>query len=309
MSPRGCRHGTRRSRPSTVCDHRGVPCLLCHHACSSRSSPGSTPCSGEHRGGESPEFHPDHPLRCHRRRVPGRVVFKHVIDALVHGSGYERLGFGPYDLPPSEGVVRAGDRPAVHAVALAAYDLIIGLELEEMSVDGCITTAPCGGEGRSVAGGPTHTVPSRARRPPRPTVFCWAWSPPGPTGTTRRCWGQPWLPRRPRLGRCPTRSPRTWTSPKTTVPPGSCSPSSASTPEISRKGVPCAIQVGKRWVVERTNSWMNGYGKLRRCTDRDGAIVDFYLYLAAALLTVRRLIQRARTLYRWDTRPTVRRLK
>ncbi|MQA28074.1 MAG: IS5/IS1182 family transposase, partial [Micromonosporaceae bacterium] len=38
-------------------------------------------------------------------------------------------------------------------------------------------------------------------------------------------------------------------------------------------------------------------------------IVDFYLYLAAALLTVRRLIQRARNLYRWDTRPTVRRLK
>jgi len=25
---------------------------------------------------------------------------------------------------------------------------------------------------------------------------------------------------------------------------------------------------------------MNGYGKLRRCTERDAAIVDFYLYLA-----------------------------
>ena len=33
---------------------------------------------------------------------------------------------------------------------------------------------------------------------------------------------------------------------------------------------------------------MNGYGKLRRCTDRDGRIVDFYLYLArAAFVTVR----------------------
>jgi hypothetical protein len=39
----------------------------------------------------------------------------------------------------------------VHAVALAAYDLIIGLELEDVSVDGCITKAPCGGDkaGRS----------------------------------------------------------------------------------------------------------------------------------------------------------------
>jgi hypothetical protein len=39
-------------------------------------------------------------------------------------------------------------------------------------------------------------------------------------------------------------------------------------------------------------------GRVRRCTERDGKIFDFYLYLAAALLTVRRLIQRARTLYR-----------
>lgn len=39
---------------------------------------------------------------------------------------------------------------------------------------------------------------------------------------------------------------------------------------------------------------MNGYGKLRRMTDRDPAIVGFYLYLAAAFVTVRALIQRAR---------------
>jgi hypothetical protein len=79
--------------------------------------------------------------------------------------------------------------------------------------------------------------------------------------------------------------------------------------EIARKGIPSPIQVGKRWVVERTNSWMNGYGKLRRMTDKDGQVVDFYLYLAAAFVTVRQLIQRARTRYRWDTRPTTRRLK
>ena len=54
---------------------------------------------------------------------------------------------------------------------------------------------------------------------------------------------------------------------------------------------------------------MNGYGKLRRCTDRDGRIVDFYLYLAAAFVTVRALIRDARTRYRWATRPTTRRLK
>jgi hypothetical protein len=54
---------------------------------------------------------------------------------------------------------------------------------------------------------------------------------------------------------------------------------------------------------------MNGYGKLRRMTDRDAAIAGFYLYLAAAFVTVRALIQRARHRYRWDTRPTTKRLK
>ncbi len=52
--------------------------------------------------------------------------------------------------------------------------------------------------------------------------------------------------------------------------------------EIARKGRPAPVQVGARWVVERTQSWMNGYGKLRRCTERAGAVVDFYLFLAAA---------------------------
>lgn len=45
--------------------------------------------------------------------------------------------------------------------------------------------------------------------------------------------------------------------------------------EIARKGVPAPIQAGKRWTVERTHSWMNGYGKLRRCTERNGAVVEF----------------------------------
>jgi hypothetical protein len=53
---------------------------------------------------------------------------------------------------------------------------------------------------------------------------------------------------------------------------------------------------------------MNGYGKLRRCTERNST-VDFYLYLAAAVATIRQLIQRARNRYRWGTRPTTKRLK
>ena len=54
---------------------------------------------------------------------------------------------------------------------------------------------------------------------------------------------------------------------------------------------------------------MNGFSKLRRMTDRDAAIVVFYLYLAATFVTVCALIQRAHRRYRWDTQPTANRLK
>jgi hypothetical protein len=40
---------------------------------------------------ERPRVSPTHPLGCHRQRIADRVVFEHVIAALVHGSGYERI--------------------------------------------------------------------------------------------------------------------------------------------------------------------------------------------------------------------------
>ena len=40
---------------------------------------------------ERPVVAPTHPLGCHRPRIADRVVFEHVIAALVHGSGYERI--------------------------------------------------------------------------------------------------------------------------------------------------------------------------------------------------------------------------
>ncbi|MFG1616320.1 hypothetical protein [Nonomuraea wenchangensis] len=36
-------------------------------------------------------------------------------------------------------------------------------------------------------------------------------------------------------------------------------------------------------------SWMNGFGKLCRSTEKNGRVVDFYLDLAAAFVTVRQL--------------------
>jgi Transposase DDE domain len=73
--------------------------------------------------------------------------------------------------------------------------------------------------------------------------------------------------------------------------------------EIAHRGEPAPIQAGKRWVIERTNSWLNDFGKIRRCTERRRSCVDAYLALAAAIVTVRALYRAAWYLYRWDTRP------
>ena len=85
----------------------------------------------EHRGGEPPEFAPGHPWGCHRRRVPDRVVFEHVVAALVHGSGYERIATpGCSDRTIRRRVAQwAGQGAhALHAAALQAYDQVIGLQ-------------------------------------------------------------------------------------------------------------------------------------------------------------------------------------
>lgn len=99
---------------------------------------------------ERPEFSPSHPWGCHRRRVPDRVVFEHVIDALVHGSGYERVATaGCLDRTIRRRLAswaHAGLGEKIHAAAVAAYDKMIGLELRDVSVDGAITKAPCGGD-------------------------------------------------------------------------------------------------------------------------------------------------------------------
>ncbi len=104
---------------------------------------------------ERPVVSPTHPLGCHRPRIPDRVVFEHVVAALVHGSGYERIASPGC----SDGTIRRrlkewaalGLSERVHALALRAYDRMIGLELDDLAVDGCITKAPGGGEvaGRS----------------------------------------------------------------------------------------------------------------------------------------------------------------
>jgi hypothetical protein len=68
---------------------------------------------------QRPEFAPSHPWGCHRRRIPDRVVFDHIIAALVHGSGYERLA-SPGQQVGQDGHVVHGENIDVGPSASAA---------------------------------------------------------------------------------------------------------------------------------------------------------------------------------------------
>lgn len=260
-----------------------------------------------------PEFDPAHPLGCHRRRVPDRVVFEHVIAALVHGSGYERIATAGCSDRTIRRRVRAwaeaGLSRKVHALALAAYDLITGLALHDLSIDGAITKAPCGGQraGRSPVdrgkGGLKRCTAVDAHGVPLGVISAPGNRQDGPLlrDTCEALAAQ--------VGPLPDR-------PTMRLDRGYDSAASRDLlhelgyqARIARKGLPAPVQAGNRWVVERTHAWMNSYGKIRRCTERNAQIVDFYLYLAAAIITLRHLIRHARHHYRWNNRPTTRRLK
>lgn len=74
--------------------------------------------------------------------------------------------------------------------------------------------------------------------------------------------------------------------------------------EIQRRGTktPGAtkqpVRLGLRWVVEATNGWWSNYGQLRRSTDRQARHRHAALCLATAILIVGRLIDWRN---RWNT--------
>jgi transposase len=104
---------------------------------------------------DRPVYAPSHPLGCHRRRIPDRLVFEKLLQVLRFGCPYEAIA----DSSCSASTIRArrdewiaaGVFARLRQITLEAYDRIAGLVLEEILIDGCITKAPGGGEcaGRS----------------------------------------------------------------------------------------------------------------------------------------------------------------
>jgi hypothetical protein len=164
-----------------------------------------------------PSVAPSHSLGRHRRRIPERVVFEHVIADLVHGAGYERIATPGCSDRTIRRRLHEWAAPGVaeqsHTLALQAYDKMIGLEWEDLAVAGRITKAAGGGAGAGRS--PVNRVKegTKIRSSLMGAAFPCIWSVPAPIGTMPRCCGprsgawSPWTACR-RQSRPPGRRPR-----------------------------------------------------------------------------------------------------
>jgi transposase len=253
-----------------------------------------------------PERETNHPLGCHRSRISDRVVFEKLVAILIFGCAYWRIADGSCSAttlrPRRDEWIDAGIMEALRRIALDAYDWMIGLELDDVAVDSCITKAPCGGE---MAG--KSPVDRGKQGAKRSTVVDACGIPLGAIAAPANCHDSPLLNETldtlEILGPLPERMSvhldRGYDSKITREKLKDRGLIAA----ISEKGKPAPLTATKRWVVERTNSWNNAHKKLVWCTERWGRVIDFWIAFSEVVIIVRRLIRRGWTNYRWEGRP------
>jgi transposase len=254
-----------------------------------------------------PKQEVDHPLGCHRRRIPDRTCLFVMLVRLVTGCSWvdaERLTGNVV----SDTTLRArrdewtnaGVFERLAEVMLAAYDAEIGLSLGDVAVDGSLHKAPCGGEGTG-------------KSPVDRGKLGWKWS------IATDATGIPigWIVDRANhndcvilpdtleevakhglLGRISTlhldRGYDTNAVERHVAEVGIarlvCEKSGRRamvTPAPKTKHI---LHLGLRWPVERTNSWLSNYGQLRRNTDRRSEHRRAQLAFVIAILLVAKLI-------------------
>jgi hypothetical protein len=255
-----------------------------------------------------PEREVNHPLGCHRSRIPDRIVFEKLVQVLMFGCAYWRIA----NESCSDTTLRRrrdewielGVMDALRELVLEIYDRFIGLELSEVALDSCITKATCGGE---KAG--KNPVDRGKQRTKRSTAVDARGIAIGTVAAPANRHDSPLLTETldtvaQTLGEFPKRVSihldRAYDSKITREQ----LKERGLLAEISQKGEPAPLAATKRWIVERTNSWHNAHKKLAWCTERQGRVIDFWVAFSEVIIIVRRLIREAWARYRWETRPS-----
>ena len=140
-----------------------------------------------------PERKTDHPLGCHRPRIPDRVVFEKLVEVLVFGCAYWRIADEECSATTLRRTrdewIEAGVMDDLREMALETYDRLLGLELADLDVDCGITKAPLAAARKRVGVRWTEENEASSAR--------WPWTlaasllgslSPRPIAMTRRSW-------------------------------------------------------------------------------------------------------------------------
>jgi len=198
-------------------------------------------------------------------------------------------------------LIALGLMDQVEHIAREGYDRMVGLQLEDKIVDGCITKAPCGGEmaGRSPVdrakrgtkrsravdgeGIPLGVLAAPANRHDPPLL--------APTPDALSAFVS--QPVRPPFTSTAVTTP--WSRALSSIA-GVWQPASRSEALRHRSKPP----LDGWWC--RTDAWHNAFRKLAWCAERRGVVIRFLVALANTIIIVRWLVREAWKRNRWDTR-------
>jgi transposase len=255
---------------------------------------------------DRPVYAPSHPLGCHKPRIGNRIIFEKLIQVLRFGCSYASIAdctCGATTIRDRRDEwIKAGIFADLNKIARESYDRMIGLALQDLAVDGCITKAPGGGE----CAGPSP-VDRRKLGMKRSLLVEGHGIPLGrvlaPANRHDSPLLAPTLDKLAQIGPLPdditVHLDAGYDSQKTRDELGERNLAG----EIAHKGDKAPIQAGQRWHVERTNSWHNGFNRLQRCYERKEDVIDAFFDLADTIITIRSMIRQSWTLYRWHGRP------
>jgi transposase len=245
----------------------------------------------------------DHPLGCHRPRIADKVCFTGILYRLALGCSWvdagRLVGVGQATLRRRRDEwIAAGVFDALVDEAIAGYDRIRGLDLSEVSVDGSLHKAPCGGDGT----GPNPTDRGK---------LGWKWSIASEAAGIPIGWATDGANRHDIRLLAPTLD--TVEHRGLTVDVGTLHldrgyDADTVRTDLAGRGIddaviarkrkrgqpkpaaPAPLGLGLRWAVERTNSWLSNFGQLRRNTDRSTAHRLAQFALAITLIITIKLI-------------------
>lgn len=248
-----------------------------------------------------------HPLGCHRPRVSNEVCFRGIVARLVTGCSWDvaarLVDVGETTLRRRRDEwLRAGVFGRLAELALAAYDRAIGLRLDEVTIDGSQHKAPMGGSG---------TGPSNVDR----GKLGWKWSLATDAAGVPIAWitapanvndhtlvddtlaaidarGYELEIEQVHLDRgYDTRQLRAeFTESGIDAHIARRVARNVKRRKNRTRATP-RIPLGRRWKVERANSWLSNFGQLRRSTDRKSIHREAALDLAVSLLITVKLVK------------------